>query len=348
MTGAGTTPLRFGIVGCGVIGKTHAAVISELEDATLAAVADPELDRAHALAGRYRVPVYPDLASMLAGESIDIVTVCTPSGMHGEQARAAMRAGKHVIVEKPLEITLRSIDDTLRVQQDTGVQLAVISQHRFDPAARHVRESVAAGAFGRVVLANAHILWWRAQEYYDSGDWRGSWSLDGGGVLMNQSIHCIDLLQWFMGPVQTVTAYTGTLVHRMETEDTAVASLRFSSGALGTIAATTSAYPGVSTRLEILGSEGSAVIEDDRLRYLHVRGDDSAHADADGPPVREDTQPGSQEPATNAHAAQVAEIIQCIRRGDPPPVDGVAARHDVAIILAIYESARTGQEVRVE
>ena len=348
MTGDGTPPLRVGIVGCGVIGKTHAAVISELEGAALAAVADPDLGRAHALAGMYGIPGYPDLGSVLADESIDLVTVCTPSGMHGEQARAAMQAGKHVIVEKPLEITLRSIDDTLRVQQDMGVQLAVISQHRFDPAARHVRELLSAGALGRVVLANAQILWWRAQEYYDSGDWRGSWALDGGGVLMNQSIHCIDLLQWFMGPVQSVAAYTGTLAHRMETEDTAVAALRFSSGALGTIAATTSAYPGVSTRLEVLGSKGSAVIEDDRLRYLHVDGGNTANVGAGELSLPADTQPGSQEPATNAHAAQVAQIIRCIRRGETPPIDGVAARHDVAIILAIYESARTGQEVRVE
>jgi predicted dehydrogenase len=202
-----------------------------------------------------------------------------------------------------------------------------------------------AGAFGTPVLANAHILWWRSQEYYDSGDWRGSRALDGGGVLMNQSIHSIDLLQWFMGPVRSVYAYTGTLAHRMETEDTAVAALRFASGALGSIAATTSAYPGVSTRLEILGSKGSAVIEDDRMRYLHVEREGGEAVGPYGLETPEPSRPGSQEPEGDAHARQIEAIIREIRRDGTPPVDAAAARHDVEIVLAIYESARTGREV---
>jgi UDP-N-acetyl-2-amino-2-deoxyglucuronate dehydrogenase len=308
-------------------------------------VADPVPQRAGALADTYGIPGYPDLASMLTAGSIDVVTVCTASGMHGEHAREAMRAGKHVIVEKPIEITLPAIDDILRVQREMSVKLAVISQHRFDPAAQQVHQLMTAGAFGTPVLANAHILWWRSQEYYDSGDWRGSWALDGGGVLMNQSIHSIDLLQWFMGPVRSVCAYTGTLVHRMETEDTAVAALRFASGALGSITATTSAYPGVSTRLEILGSEGSAVIENDRMRYLYLKHEAGEAVGPYGLEISEHSQPGSQEPEGDAHALQIADIIRAIRRDGTPPVDGEAARHDVEIILAIYESARTGREV---
>jgi UDP-N-acetyl-2-amino-2-deoxyglucuronate dehydrogenase len=282
---------------------------------------------------------------MLAAGAVDVVTICTASGMHGEHAREAMRAGKHVIVEKPIEITLPAIDDMLRVQREMGVKLGVISQHRFDPAAQQVHELLATGAFGRLVLANAHVLWWRSQEYYDSGDWRGSWALDGGGVLMNQSIHSIDLLQWFMGPVRSVCAYTDTLAHRMETEDTAVAVLRFVSGALGSIAATTSAYPGVSTRLEILGSEGSAVIENDRLRFLYLQREGGLAVGPYGLETPENVQPGSQKPEGDAHAQQIADIIRAIHRDETPPVDGAAARHDVEIILAIYESARTGREV---
>lgn len=347
MTESSTTlaPLRFGIVGCGVIGQTHAAAIASLGEAELVGVADPVPERAAALAHRYGVPAYPDLTSLLAARSIDVVSICTASGMHGEHARQAMHAGKHVIVEKPIEITLPAIDHMLRVQREMGVKLAVISQHRFDPAAQQVHELMSAGAFGTPVLANAHILWWRAQEYYDSGDWRGSWALDGGGVLMNQSIHSIDLLQWFMGPVHSVRAYTGTLAHRMETEDTAVAALRFTSGALGTIAATTSAYPGVSTRLEILGSEGSAVIENDRMRYLHLKREGGEAVGPYGLEAPELAQPGSQEPEGDAHALQLADIIRAIRQDGPLVVGGDAARHDVQIILAIYESARTGQEV---
>ncbi len=342
------SPLRFGIVGCGVIGQTHAAAVSSLSDAELVGVADVVPERARALAGAYGVAAYPDLTSMLAAADIDVVTISTASGLHGEQAEEAMRAGKHVIVEKPLEITLPAIDHLLHIQREAGVKLAVISQHRYDPAARQVHESIAAGALGTLVLANAHILWWRSQEYYDSGEWRGTWALDGGGVLMNQSIHSIDLLQWFMGPVRSVSAYTGTLAHRMETEDTAVAALRFESGALGSISATTTAYPGVGTRLEILGSEGSAVIADDRLSYLHLKREGGHDVGPYGLETRERPQSGSQEPEGDAHMLQIEDIIREIRRNGTPMVDGEAARHDVAIILAIYESARTGREVVLE
>jgi UDP-N-acetyl-2-amino-2-deoxyglucuronate dehydrogenase len=337
-------PLKFGIIGCGVIGQTHAAAIASLQEAELVAVADTVPDRAQVLADSYGTHAYPEPDSMLAETSIDVVTICTASGLHGEHARQAMRAGKHVIVEKPIEITLPAIDRTLQVQREMGVKLAVISQHRFDPAAQRVHELLAAGAFGTPVLANAHILWWRSQEYYDSGEWRGTWALDGGGVLMNQSIHSIDLLQWFMGPVRSVCAYTGTLAHRIETEDTAVATLRFASGALGSIAATTSAYPGVSTRLEILGSEGSAVIEDDQLHYLHLKDEGGVPVGPYGLDSSKHSQPGSQQPEGDAHIQQIADIIRAIRADETPVVDGAEARHDVEIILAIYESARTGRE----
>src|SRR5436305_1428391 len=211
---------------------------------------------------------------MLEREQLDVVDVCTPSGMHGEHACQVMRSGPNVIVEKPMEISRVAIAEMLRVQQETRVKMAVISQHRFDPATRQVYELVEKQAFGRLVLGNAVVPWWRSQAYYDSGAWRGTWELDGGGVLMNQSIHSIDLLQWLMGTVKSVFAYTDTLVHRMETEDVAVAVLRFTNGALGTIAATTGAYPGVGTRIEIYGDKGSVVIEDDRLSYLHLARDD--------------------------------------------------------------------------
>src|SRR5437588_4141854 len=197
---------------------------------------------------------------MLKHERLDVVIICTPSGMHGEHACAVMRAGRHVIVENPMEITRAAMDEMLRVQQETGVKLAVISQHRFDAASRQVRQLVDERAFGRLVLGNALVPWWRSQAYYDSGAWRGTWEMDGGGVLMNQAIHSIDLLQWLMGPVKSIFAYTDTLAHRMETEDVAVAGLRFANGALGTIAATTGAYPGVTTRIEVFGDKGSAII----------------------------------------------------------------------------------------
>jgi predicted dehydrogenase len=275
------------------------------------------------------------------------------------------------MVEKPMEIRLEAIDEMLRVQRQANVKLAVISQHRFDPASIQVHELVEQQAFGRLVLGNALVPWWRSQAYYDSGSWRGTWALDGGGVLMNQAIHSIDLLQWLMGPVKSIYASTDTLVHHMETEDAAVAVLRFVNGALGTIAATTGAYPGVTTRIEIFGDKGSVVIEDDHLSYLHLARDDQEEIGAYGArPGKVRAAPASENEALSAgneesiqstaggstaqnpaglsirgHALQIADMIRAIRENGTPLVDGYAARRPVEIILGIYESARTHKEV---
>src|SRR6266700_3152791 len=192
-TSSMTEKLRFGIIGCGVIGRIHAQAITSLPDAQLVAVADIIPERAQELAEAFHVTPYSDFQQMLAREQLDVVDVCTPSGMHGEHACQVMRSGPNVIVEKPMEISRAAIEEMLRVQQETGVKMAVISQHRFDPATRQVHDLVEEKAFGRLVLGNAIVPWWRSQEYYDSGDWRGTWKLDGGGVLMYQSIYSIDL-----------------------------------------------------------------------------------------------------------------------------------------------------------
>src|SRR5438874_2221684 len=313
--------LRFGIVGCGVIGPVHAEAITSLPDAQLVSVVDLNPEKAQKLASQYGATPYIHLQHMLDSERVDVVIICTPSGLHGELACQVMRSGRHVIVEKPVEITREEIDEMLRVQQETGVKLAVMSQHRFEPVSRQVHDLVEEKAFGRLVLGNAIVPWWRSQEYYDSGDWRGTWKLDGGGVLMNQSIHSIDLLQWLMGPVKSVFGYTDTLAYRMETEDVAVSVLRFANGALGTIAATTSAYPGVTTRVEIFGDKGSAVIENDSLSYLHLVRDDKQSISAYGVTPqehnkREDTGSTSQNPAAlsaGSHALQIANMIRAIR-----------------------------------
>jgi len=347
--------LQFGLVGCGVIGPLHAEAIASLPDAELRAVTDSTAERAQKLATKYGARAYTDLGEMLTCEPLDVVTICTPSGTHGEHACQAMRAGHHVIVEKPMEICLPAIDEMLRVQQEMGVKLAIISQHRFDPASQRVRTLVDEGAFGRLVLGNAHIPWWRSQRYYDSGDWRGTWQLDGGGVLMNQSIHYIDLLQWMMGPVKSILAYTDTLAHRMETEDVAVAILRFANGALGTISATTSAYPGLAARLEIFGDKGSAVIEGDELGFLHLARDEKEATGDYGSGAKTSKIHSSEKDASAAsnpsalairsHALQIADMIHAIRQDGTPLVDGHAARIPVEIILSIYEAARTGKEV---
>src|SRR6266852_470911 len=352
-----TEKLLFGIVGCGVIGPIHAEAIASLPDAQLAAVTDIIPERAQKLAAQYGATPYTDFQEMLTRERKDVVIVCTPSGMHREHTCRVMRSGRHVIIEKPMEISLSAIDEMLRVQQENHVKLAVISQHRFDPASLQVHNLLQEKAFGRLVLGNVIVPWWRSQAYYDSGAWRGTWRLDGGGVLMNQSIHSIDLLQWFMGPVRSIYAYTDTLAHRMETEDVAVAVLRFANGALGTIAATTGAYPGVTTRIELFGSQGSAIIENDELTLLHLARDEKEAAGDYGVITKtKPTEPG-QEPnssgasanpaaiVANSHALQIADMIRAIRENGTPLVDGYAGRQPVEIILSIYESARTHREV---
>ncbi|HZR44843.1 MAG TPA: Gfo/Idh/MocA family oxidoreductase [Ktedonobacteraceae bacterium] len=349
-----TEKLRFGIVGCGVIGPTHAKAIESLPDAQLIAVVDNVPEKAEKLAQKYNVKAYTSLQEMLEREHPDVVDVCTPSGMHGDHACQIMRADSHVIVEKPIEIKRERIEEMLRVQRETGRKLAVISQHRFDAATQQVHALVEQNAFGRLVLGNAAIPWWRSQKYYDSGAWRGTWELDGGGVLMNQSIHSIDLLQWLMGPVKSIYAYADTLVHSMETEDVAAAVLRFANGALGTITATTGAYPGVTTRIEIFGERGSAVIENDRLGYLHFASGEDQVGDYGADPkkfkIAAEGQEGAtaQDPAAvqaSTHAMQIADMIRAIKENGTPLLDGNGARRPVEIILGIYESARTHKEV---
>lgn len=351
-------PLRFAIIGCGVIGPTHADALKTLPEARLVAVADVVAERAEQLAGRHGVAAYSDAQQMLERERPDVACICTPSGQHGDHAILAMRAGCHVVVEKPMEIRLDAIDEMLRVQREAGVKLTVISQHRFDPATQQVHAALQEGAFGKLVLGNALVPWWRTQEYYDSGAWRGTWTLDGGGVLMNQSIHAIDVLQWLMGPVRSLYAYTDTLAHRMETEDAGAAVLRFANGALGTIAATTGAYPGTGVRIEIYGDAGTAVIESDRLALLKVARDATEPVGPYGAggastPMAQPRDEGSASTASdpaalsaNTHAAQIADLIRAIREDGAPLIDGHAARKPVEIILGIYESARSGREVR--
>jgi len=346
----------FGIIGCGVIGPTHAKAISGLPDARLVAVADVIDEQAQQLADRYGATPYANVQEMLDSEQLDVVNICTPSGLHGVLACQAMRSGRHVIVEKPMEISHEAIEQMLRVQQESGVKMAVISQHRFDPATRHVYELVQQRALGRLVLGSAQIPWWRSQKYYDSGAWRGTWALDGGGVLMNQGIHSIDLLQWLMGPVRTVYAYTDTLAHRMETEDVAVAVLRFANGGLGTLAGTTGAYPGMGARIEVYGDRGSAVVADDHLASLHLWTEDdevspygtTAAQRAQSVVDQADMPSAARDPAAidiASHAAQIADMMQAILEDRPPLVDGEAGRRPVEIILGVYESARTHQEV---
>lgn len=352
----------FGIVGCGVISGTHAAAIrSHAPDARLVAVVDEEPGRARTLAEAERVDVAAGLDALLARDDVDAVAVCVPSGLHADVAVRALRAGKHVVVEKPADITLPAIDRIIEARDASGRQAMVISQHRFEPAIGAVRSAVEAGRFGALTSGSAAINWWRSQSYYDSGDWRGTWALDGGGALMNQGIHTVDLLCWLLGDPVEVFAFTGLRAHTgIEVEDTAVVGVRFASGALGSVLGTTAAYPGLTARIQVHGATGSAVVDNGRLEYFHA-----AAGEADGPaygaagagnqadtvlPGQEGTGEGAgSDPAalSGAHRLQYRDFLDALAAGRPPLVTVEQARRPVALILAGYESARTGGPVRL-
>ena len=235
----------FAIVGCGMISEFHADGLAEVPNARLVAVFSRSEKNREKMTSKYGCDAHADLDEMIQRDDIDVVCVCTPSGAHLEPVLAAARAGKHVIVEKPLEITLERCDAMIRACKENNVRLCGIFPYRFTSGARALKKAVEQGRFGRMTIGDAYNKWYRTQEYYDSGDWRGTWKLDGGGATMNQGIHAVDLVQWYMGPVETVTAFTDCLTHeRIEIEDTAVAAIRYKSGAMGVIECTTSAYPG--------------------------------------------------------------------------------------------------------
>ncbi len=343
----------FAIVGCGVIAPSHARAIQALPDARLVAAVDVVEERAHALAAKFGGDPDTDLDRVLARADIEVVCVCVPSGLHGEVGRRAAEAGKHVLVEKPIDITLPAADDLISTARRSRVKLSVVSQYRYAPDVERVRGLLDSGRLGRPILGDAIIKWYRTQGYYDSGDWRGTWALDGGGSLMNQGIHYIDLLQWLMGPVTSVSAQTTTLAHAIEVEDVALAIVRFESGALGLIEGSTAIYPGLPERLEISGEAGTVILEAARLVLCELRdekGDVGAYGASGATRGGQFANSAAADPAAlseSAHLPQIADLLDAIDSGREPSITGEAGRRPLEIILAIYESARQGRPVRL-
>jgi UDP-N-acetyl-2-amino-2-deoxyglucuronate dehydrogenase len=338
------------LVGAGVIGTHHGLVVDQLADRLrLVAVADVHIERAKRLAADRGGTPFASLTEALAAVDVDIVVVCTPTGRHGEVAIEALAAGKHVIVEKPAETTVARTDEIIEAQRKAGTLVTVISQHRFDPATEVTLAAIARGELGRLTSGIASIDWWRGQSYYDSGDWRGTWELDGGGALMNQGVHTVDLLVAAMGRPIEVFAYTGTLAHeRIEVEDVAVGVVRFDSGALGVLHATTAAYPGLSARLQVHGDKGSAVIDNDQLAYLRTTAPDSSPderlmgtTEARAVPTA-GSDPGQ---LSDAHRLQYLNFLGALDGTEPLTVDLDTNRQSIAVITGAYESARTGRPV---
>jgi UDP-N-acetyl-2-amino-2-deoxyglucuronate dehydrogenase len=343
-------PFGFGIVGCGMISNFHARAIADLRGGRLIACHDAVPQAADRFAAEQQCRAYHRLADMLADPAIDIVTIATPSGAHMDPALAAARAGKHVVVEKPLEITLRRCDRIIAECARNNVELCTIFPSRFHASSLEMKRAIDANRFGKLTVGDAYVKWYRTQEYYDSGAWRGTWKLDGGGALMNQAIHSVDLLTWLMGPVAEVTARTATLTHkRIAVEDVAVAAVTFASGALGVIEASTAVYPGYLKRIEVHGSHGTAVMEEEDIKVW-----DFAKKGRRDAAIRSAMQQqasgggGASDPAAighHGHARQFQDVITAIKKDRPAAVDGHEGRRSVEVILAIYKSAESGRAV---
>lgn len=342
----------FGIIGCGMIANFHAKAIESLKNAKLVACYDTFPAAADRLAAATGCKAYHDLDEMLADPKVEVVTIGTPSGAHRDPAVKAARAGKHVIVEKPLEITLKKCDEIIAECEKAGVVLGTIFPSRFHDSSVQMKKAIDSGRFGRLTLGDAYVKWFRSQQYYDSGAWRGTWALDGGGALMNQAIHSVDLLTWLMGPVVEIRAQWGLLDHtNIEVEDTVVATLKFASGALGVLEASTATFPGSLKKVEIAGSTGSATLEEeDLIRWTFAKEKACDKAILESMQSKKSTGGGAADPAAigfHGHAKLFADVLKAIKTGGKPKIDGYEGRRATEIILGVYQAAETGKPVKL-
>lgn len=339
--------VRFGIIGCGMIAQFHARSIAEIEGAELVAAFDAVPAGADRFAQQHGVKAYYDLDEMLASPDVDVVSICTPSGLHTAQAISAMKAGKHVVCEKPMSLTLAEADELIATEKETGAKVCIISQYRFAASTQEVKRAIDAGAFGQITHASLSMRYYRDNAYYESGAWRGTWALDGGGALMNQGIHGVDVFRYLLGPVKTINGLARTLTRekhgqKLEVEDAAAAVLEFENGALGIIEGSTTCYPGYPRRIVISGDKGSVVLEENSI----VKWDLPIPCSL---PVGGEAQnSGSSNPGAidNAgHVLQIGNLVRSIQDGEELLATAYSGRLPLEIILGIYESSRTGASV---
>ena len=339
-----TGPVRLALLGCGRISKNHFEAIAKIPELQLVAVADSDLARARAVGVAQGVPAFGSLEEMLATVPSDIVTICTPSGLHPQHGIVAAKSGRHVLTEKPMAISLDAADDLVRACDTAGVHLFVIKQNRLNPPIQLLKRAVDKGRFGRIYMANVTVRWTRPQEYYDQESWRGTWEFDGGAI-MNQASHYVDLMQWLVGPVESVMAKTATQARRIEAEDSGVAVLKFRSGALGVLEVSVLTYPrNLEGSITILGEKGSVKIGGTAVNRVEhwsfeTYDDDDKLVDA-----------ANTAPPTVygfGHEGYYRNVLPVLRGTAKPDTDGRAGRKSLELILGIYESAKTGREVPI-
>ena len=340
--------LGFGFIGAGAIANFHARAVAAANGGALVGVASRRLGSAQAFAQEHGIGfATDDVNELLKRPGLDAVCITTPSALHLEPALAAIRARKHLMIEKPLDSTVEGTDHILDEAAKAGVRVGSIFQARFGDPARHLKNAIDSGRFGRMVLASCYVKWHRAAAYYTG--WKGRIAEDGGGAVINQAIHGVDLLQWFAGMPVEVFAWTTQRVHRIESEDTAVAALKFGSGAFGTIEASTALWPGAARRIEICGENGSAVMEDDditRWEFRVARPEDEAIRAARETSAKGSGAANPMDINVEGHRRQIQDFIDGIREQRPFFIEGAEARKAVALVRAIYDSAECGQPVR--
>jgi predicted dehydrogenase len=342
--------VRFGIVGVGNIAGFHAKAISLVDGAELVACHARSRESGEKWAGEQGVAYESTLEGLLARDDIDAVAITTPSGTHTDLGVRVAKAGKHVLCEKPLDITVEKIDELVAACAANKVLLGAIFQSRFGPGAQAAKRAVESGRFGKLTQCSAYIPWFRSKEYYASAGWRGTWALDGGGALMNQGIHAVDLLLWLAGEVDQVSARIQTRLHEIEVEDNAVAWLQFKSGSLGVIQGSTACFPGESKRIELKGERGSITLVDDVPAVWEF--DEGAPEDEEVLRLRQSASigGGASDPkaiSVDGHKAQYADFVAAIEEGREPAIPGREGRRAVQVIRAIYESSQSGRIVEL-
>ena len=339
--------VHVGLVGAGNISGTHARACASLPGVSVAAVYAPTRAHAARLAAECGAATCDTLEALLAHRPLDMVAIGSPSGCHAEHGIAAARAGLHVLVEKPIDVNVERADALIAAAADRGVTLGVIFQDRFKPGVQRLKAIVDEGRLGSPILASARVKWYRTPEYYSGSVWRGTRALDGGGALINQAVHTVDLLLWLFGPVRRVYGKAATRLHAIEVEDTAVAVLEFANGALGTIEATTAAFPGYARRLELTGSNGTAILDGDALVAVDLR-DNPAHAGPHPDIGPHDPPESAGSPVVSdvsAHRAVFEDFIRAMQTGGQPCCGGAEGRRSLEVIEAIYRASATGAAV---
>lgn len=335
----------FGIIGAGAIAEVHARSIDTIMEAQLIGVYDHNPDKAIAFSLKYNCKAFETADELCNDDRIDMVCICTPSGLHLEPALTAVNAGKHCIIEKPLEISLERCDKIINAGIKHNVMISGIFPMRFSKVNIELKKAIDAGRFGRIVMGDAYIKWFRTPEYYKDVKWRSNLRSSGGGAIMNQGIHSVDLLRWFMGKVEAVCAFTGILGHDgIEVEDVAAATMRFENGAIGVIEASTAVNPGFYRKIEILGTNGSAVIEEEKiLTWKFAKETDADEKIREKFSSNNSSGGGVSDPTAISdigHLRQLLDIIKSVDNGHPPAIDALEARKAVELVLAIYASAR--------